>query len=288
MDDNSIQAGVRIGRASAGGSDGLAEVLAGARVYDLAQPLEAATPALAHHAPFRMALLRRHGDVVRQGGLSGANELLSLGGHSGTHIDALCHMAVGGVMHGGVDAASATAEGRFRSLGVETIAPILCRGVLLDVPGVLGVSSLEPGRPVRAADLERAARVAGVEIGRGDAVLVRTGWPVGRLDDAESFLGLESGVPGPDATAAAWLVERGVRVTGADTLAYEWLAPGAGVRSLPVHALLLVEWGVPIIELMDLEELARDGVSTFAFVAAPLKITGATGSPMRPLGLVAT
>ena len=58
------------------------------------------------------------------------------------------------------------------------------------------------------------------------------------------------------------------------------------LRALPVHALLLVRAGVPIIELMDLEGLAADGVSAFAFVAAPLRIAGATGSPMRPLALV--
>ncbi len=264
----------------------LAEALAGARVYDLAHPLEAATPVVPHHVPFRMALLRRHGDAVREGGLSGANELITMGGHAGTHVDALCHMAVDGRMHGGLDAASACAGGRFRALGVETVDPVLGRGVLLDVAGALGVAALDAGWPVRAADLERAARAGGVEVAPGDAVLIRTGWPVGRMEDPASVLGLESGAPGPDVSAAAWLVERGVRVTGADTLAYECLAPGAGLRALPVHALLLVRAGVPIIELMDLEALAADGVSTFAFVAAPLRIAGATGSPLRPLALV--
>ena len=285
MGEIGIRAGARGPQPAAGDLAALVAALGTARVYDLARPLEATTPVIPHHAPFRMALLRRHGDVVREGGLSGANELLSLGGHCGTHIDALCHMAVGGRLHGGIDAAAACVGGRFASLGVETIAPILCRGVLLDLPRALGVSALEAGRAIGAADLERAAAGAGVEIGPGDAVLVRTGWPVGRAD-ADAFLGLESGVPGPDAEAAAWLAERGVRVTGADTMAYEWLAPGAGLRRLPVHALLLVERGIPIIEVMDLEDLARDGVSSFAFVAAPLKITGATGSPMRPLALV--
>src|SRR5262245_6131875 len=136
----------------------LADSLAAAQVYDLAQPLEATTPVIPHHAPFQMGLLRRHGDFVRPGGLSGANELLSLGGHTGTHIDALCHMAVNGRLHGGADAAESCAGGRFRVLGVETIGPILCRGVLLDVPGALGVPALEPGRPIRAGDLERTAR----------------------------------------------------------------------------------------------------------------------------------
>ena len=77
-----------------------------------------------------------------------------------------------------------------------------------------------------------------------------------------------------------------MRVTGSDTIAYEHLAPGMGHTRLPVHVILLVESGIHIIEVLDLEELARDGVHEFWFVAAPLKIVGATGSPLRPLAIV--
>ena len=89
-------------------------------------------------------------------------------------------------------------------------------------------------------------------------------------------------MPGLDATA----VLAADNVTGADTIVYEWLEAGAGLARLPVHLILLVEHGILIIEVMDLEGLARDRVWTFLFVAAPLKIVGATGSPMRPLALV--
>jgi kynurenine formamidase len=53
-----------------------------------------------------------------------------------------------------------------------------------------------------------------------------------------------------------------------------------------VHRLLLVERGIHIVETLQLEELAADGVGEFAFVAAPLKLVGGTGSPLRPLALV--
>ena len=75
------------------------------RVYDLAQPLEAATPVSPNHPAFRMALIRRHGDSVRADGTSGANELITMGGHTGTHVDALCHVSSHMKLHGGVDAA---------------------------------------------------------------------------------------------------------------------------------------------------------------------------------------
>jgi kynurenine formamidase len=260
--------------------------LARARVYDLAQPLEATTPVLPHHAPFRMAMLRRHGDYFREDGSSGANELLSLGGHTGTHIDALCHMSMDGKLHGGLDPDTVCRGGRFAEHGVEAIAPIVCRGVLLDVAGALGVPALEPARAITAQDLEATCRAQAVDVREGDAVLVRTGWPVGRFETPEAFLGWATGVPGTDVTAARWLAGRRIRVTDSDTIVYEWLAPGAALGRLPVHVILLVEHGIPIIEVMDLEELARDRAWTFLFVAAPLKLVGATGSPMRPLALV--
>jgi kynurenine formamidase len=55
---------------------------------------------------------------------------------------------------------------------------------------------------------------------------------------------------------------------------------------MPVHVHLLVESGIHIIECLDLEALAAARVFTFAFIAAPLKIQGGTGSPIRPLALV--
>jgi kynurenine formamidase len=264
----------------------LLEAIAGARVYDLAHGLETATPASPNHPPFRMALLRRHGDTTRSDGSSAANELFTMGGHTGTHVDALCHVSASGLLYGGVDAFEAAKGGRFRVHGVDTIAPFLCRGLLLDVPRALGLEVLPPAHPVTAEELERAVAAGGTEVREGDAVLIRTGWPVGRFDDPVAMVGHESGVPGPDVSAARWLSERGVRVTGADTIAYEWLGAGSGHSLLPVHRHLLVEAGIHIIELLDLEEVARDSVSEFLFVAVPLKLVGATGSPLRPLAVV--
>lgn len=165
---------------------------------------------------------------------------------------------------------------------METVAPILCRGVLLDVPRALGVE-LGAGRGISARDLEETARRHGVEVRSGDAVLVRTGWAAARFGDP-SFVGFEGGAPGPDLEAARWLTGLGVRVTGSDTIAYEVV--GAAQIPLPVHVHLLVESGVHILEVLDLDELAADGVHEFVFVCSPLKMVGATGSPVRPLALV--
>lgn len=260
--------------------------LAHARMIDLGRPLEPTTPVSPNHVPFRMALLRRHGDRVRADGSSGSNEMITLGGHTGTHLDALCHVATDGRLHGGVDALAAATGGRYTVLGVETLGPFLCRGVLLDVPATLGVESLEPGQGVTAELLGATADREGVAVEPGTAVLVRTGWPVGRYEDPDKYLGWVTGVPGTDGSGAQWLIDRRVAVAGADTIAFEQIHAGRGHAELPVHGKLLVEAGIPILEVLDLEELAAARAWEFGFVCVPLKLVGATGSPVRPLAVL--
>jgi len=262
----------------------LLDAAAAHRIYDLAEPLSATTPHSPSHPGFTMAMLRRHGDSVREDGGSSAFEMLCLGGHTGTHIDAFCHASIHGRMFGGADIA--TRNGVYPVHGVEAIEPFFCRGVLLDVPAALEQETMYPGQPITAVDLERAASGEGVEIREGDVVLVRTGRPLGRFKDLDDPAAREPGVPGIDASGGHWLAERKIRASGCDTIAYEWLPPGKGVANMPVHTLFLVEKGIYIIEVMQLEELARDRVYEFLFVAAPLKLVGATGSPLRPLAVV--
>lgn len=259
-------------------------VSAGVRLVDLGQPLFTGMPCSPNHPGFRLALQRRHGDQVRPDGGSAANEIIVTGGHVGTHIDALAHVSHDGLLHGGVPADDVQRGGRMSTLGAEHIPPMLARGVLLDVAGPRVLSA---GYGVTADDLREAAALAGVEVRPGDVVLVRTGW-ARYFSDAATYLGQDSGVPGVTEGAARWLAERGVLATGADTTAYERIPPGAGHRVLPVHRILLVENGIYIIEHLDLEQAAREGLTEFTFVLAPLRIVGGTGSPVRPLAAVAT
>jgi kynurenine formamidase len=261
------------------------DLLANARVYDLAQPLQQRMPISPNHPGFRMALLRRHGDMVRADGDSASSELIVMGGHSGTHIDALCHVSHKGLLYGGRDASDAQKGGTFSVHGVETIPIVFCRGVMLDIPALFGVDVLAAGTPITAEHLSRSCERQGVEVRSGDAVLIRSGWPK-YWDDFESFVGLTHGAPGPDESAAAWLADRHVRVSGAETIAYECIYPGKGHSLLPVHRKLLVENAINIIEVLNLSELARENVSEFLFVLAPLKIVGGTGSPVRPIAVV--
>lgn len=263
----------------------LEAVESGVEVFDLAQPLAAETPHSPNHPPFRMALMRRHGDTVRDDGSSAASEMISTGGHTGTHVDALAHVSHHGELHGGVSADEAQRGGSFSSHGIDTMPPMVCRGVLLDVAALHGVATLPGGHGITEDELAAAAEKAGVEVRAGDVALIRSGWSA-NFGDAEAFVGHESGVPGPDESAARWLADRGVRATGAETIAYEQIKPEMGHALLPVHRLLLVERGIHIIEVMDLSGLAEAGVHEFMLVLAPLRITGGTGSPVRPLAVV--
>jgi kynurenine formamidase len=253
-------------------------------VYDLAHPLEPAMPVSPNHPGYRMALVRRHGDMIRTDGGSAANEMIVLGGHTGTHLDALAHVSHDGKLHGGVDAADAQRGGRFQCLGIDEVEPIFARGVLLDVPRFRGVDVLPAAEPIRADELRAVAGAQGVELPRAGAVLIRSGWAQ-NWSDPQTYLGHNSGVPGPDASAAEWIATAQPRVTGHDSMAYEHLPPGAGHAVLPAHRVLLVEHGVHIIENLDLEQLAADQVYEFLFVCLPLKFVGATGSPVRPIAV---
>jgi len=255
------------------------------RVYDLARPYLPGMPQSPNHPPYSHALVRRHGDMIRQDGGSAANDLIVLGTHVGTHIDAVAHVSHDGLLHGGIVAAEAQIGGRFDRLGVDAIVPIVGRAVLLDIPAALDIDACAAGYEVTPDDLEAAVRLAGTDVEPGDVLLVRTGWGR-RWGDGPDYVGFDSGVPGPGESAARWLARRRPRVVGADTIAFERLAPGAGHAALPAHRVLLVEHGINIIETLNLEELAADAVRVFAIVVAPLLLVGATGSPVRPLAIV--
>jgi kynurenine formamidase len=262
------------------------ERFAGATVIDLAHAYERGMPVSPNHPAYEYSMMRRHGDMVRSDGGSAANEIIVLGGHVGTHIDALGHVSHDGLVHGGVRAADIQTNAGLSSHGIDSQDPILSRGVLLDIPAVRGVDVLEGGDEVTPEDLVAASERAGIEVGAGDAVLIRTGWAA-HWTDVDRFRGQTDGAPGPGEAAARWLAEREVAVTGAETIAYEVVHPGKGHATLPAHRVLLVEAGIPIIEVLDLTALAAAGATEFLFVCVPLKLKGATGSPVRPLAVLA-
>ncbi len=253
------------------------ECLTRARVYDLAQPYFVGMPHHPSHPPFLFSLVKQHGEYVGPMGNSSAADAIALGSHVGTHIDALCHFSCGGKLYAGVEPKQSYQGGQ-ESYSVDTIAPIVRRGVLLDIARLAG-GTLPADFEITATHLDAAAKAQGVEIRAGDVVLLRTGWAVYWRDPGK-FISEVHG-PGPAIAGAQWLSGRGVFAAGSDTVAFEKV-PDA---SMPVHVHLLVESGIHIIECLNVEELAAGRVWEFGFVAAPMKIEGATGAPVRPLAI---
>lgn len=262
-------------------------VRGGLRIVDLGRQLKVGMPQSPNHPQFWHALPRRHGDMVRNDGGSAANDLIFMGTHVGTHIDALAHVSQDGRLYGGSDAGASCLGGKYVEHGVHTITPMVRRGVLLDVPASKNEADLPGGYEITVNDLEVCLQKQGIEIHKGDVVLIRSGWGK-KFNEGAAYIGGSSGVPGIGEKAATWFAHQSVHALGADTIAFEHLAAGAGHAELPAHRVLLVEKGIYIIETLDLEELAADQIWEFTFVLIPLNIYGATGSPVRPLAVISS
>lgn len=262
---------------------GLLDALLDARVYDLEQPRFAGAPTFPAHEPGFMLLLHRRHEPGLGEPRTSASGLIVTAEHSGTHIDALCHQAEDGRLCDGtpVDAAIQGPAG-VAHLDAASIAPLRARGVLLDVPAVVDAGGAVPAL-IGSDLLERALEARGLDLRPGDAVLVRTGNGAHFHERARYEAG-----PGIAAEASAWLAAQAPLLVGSDTMA--WDLPGHRDPqlgcTLPGHVHLICRAGVHIVENLALEELAAAGVGEFAFLCLPLKMCGATGSPVRPVALV--
>jgi kynurenine formamidase len=264
---------------------GLLDAIRSATVIDLAQPYFPGMPHFPTHPPFLFGLTKKHGDLVTEGGVSSSADALALGSHVGTHIDALCHFSCGGKLYGGIDVMSMQSDASgIQRYSVDTIAPIMRRGVMLDMAAHANMEALPVEYVITPDHLEAVAKKQNVTIGKGDVVLLRTGWArfwsnAGRYITGGK--GTVAACPGPELEGARWLSSKGIFAAGSDTVAFERVP----ATEMPVHVHLLVESGIHIIECLNLEELSRRRVYDFVFIATPLKIRGATGSPIRPLAL---
>ena len=261
----------------------LFDLLVTAQVYDLEQPRRMHAPTFPTHWPGHILTLHRRHEPGLEERRTSASGMIVTTEHAGTHIDALCHQAEDLRMYGGVEVTPEiqTSAG-FTELGVDSVLPMVKRGVLLDVAAANG-GELPPEYRITEDDLRRASRQQEVSIAPGSVVLVRTGngayW-----EDPERYLK----APGVDRSGSEWLAERSVFAVGIDNVV--WDIPGEfdpTIQStLPGHVILLVRAGIYIIENVYLEALAADGVSEFLFVCLPLKFQGGTGSPVRPIAVV--
>jgi kynurenine formamidase len=256
-----------------------ADLISGAEVFDLGRELTPTVPHVPNHAPYMHQLGKAHCDQVDSYGMSAANDIITMGTHTGTHMDGLGHIAVNGRLAGGVEAGDVQTRtsGFSGGLGMESVAPIVTPAVIVDIPRLLGLDELDLSHVITLEELQQALTKQGVDIPRGGALLFRTGWGR-RWPDVDYPL---EASPGPNGEAIRWAWDKGARLYGSDTVVFESM-PADG---LPVHRFLIVEKGVHIIEIMDLESPCAAESWDFVLIVLPLKLRGATGSPIRPIGL---
>lgn len=212
--------------------------------------------------------------------VSYTGDAISMYTHMGTHIDALNHFGLNGKIWNGFTPEEHLGDKGWKKTGAETIPPIIARGVLIDVK--LSKGTLPKNYRITANDLQDALDKQDLSLAPGDVVLIRTG-QAEFYQDADYYL---DNYPGISLEAVKWLIEdQDIMLLGADNLSFEAFPPEREDNWVPVHTYLLAEKGVMFIEQMFLEELAGDKVYQFAFIAASLKLKGASASPMRPMAI---
>lgn len=259
--------------------------ITGGKVYDLGVDLFVGMPTCC--APF--------GDPTFQIWMThtpvrGGKELLSYSGdgvsmytHTGTHIDTLNHFGLRGKIWNQVSADDALGVRGWTKSGADKYPPIVARGVLIDVAKSKGVPHLPSSYSITPADLQEALKKQGTTLRPGDVVLTRTGlmtlWP-----DVQKYRLLDQA--GLSLEAAQWLVEtQQAMLLGADNFGVESFPSKDPENFVPVHTYLQAERGVSLLEAMWLEDLSKDQVYEFVVIALPLKMRGATASPLRPIAI---
>jgi len=278
-------------------ADDLVRAVKGARVFDLSFVWNEQAPVLSLNPPYAFALNRTHKMTheifgqVPGSRVSWASDIMYFSGqHGSPTLDAIGHIGRDLKLHGGVDAVAATSTpgGIGAQLGIETfpVDLMLNRAVMLDVARQLAggrPDPLPPGFEITGAHLDATAKAQGVEVRPGDSLLIRTGWGQFFGKDNAKFLGEQS--PGPGQDAARWIIDRKVRLAGNDTATFEKRPAAYGKELFSVHMMLLVDNGIYIMENANLEPVGDAKVGVALLIVTPLKIAGASGSPLRVLAI---
>lgn len=259
------------------------------RVYQLGWVIDESTPTHPFHGPLFYSTFRRVRDSLRmwRGSFGAMNIRMEMSDHTGTHLDALNHVSIGNRLYGGVLVDEVESERGTMKLGAENFQPIVARGILVDVAASQGREILPDDYLIEVGDVLQALRFEGIgEPSEGDAVLFRTGW--GRLWGRDNRRYIGPPMPGISLEVAKWLSSRRVTLVGGDTPSVERIQaePPDMPHEEPVHQHLIVESGVFMLENLNLEELSRDRVYQFLFICCPLRVRGATASPVNPVAIV--
>lgn len=219
----------------------------------------------------------------------GTDDMIIMPLQCGTQWDSLAHVVFENKIYNGYSADQVSSKGALKNDVCNAAGAMVGRGVLLDVPRSQGLRWLEPGTAIGAAELNRAAEFAGVEVGRGDFVFVRTG-AMAQVRDAGDWGGYAGGsAAGLGLASIDWIAEKQIAAVATDTWGMEVLPNETPDVFQPLHIVFIVHMGLWIGEIYDMEALAEDcaedGVYEFLFCGPPLPFTRAVGSPLNPMAM---
>lgn len=197
----------------------------------------------------------------------------------GTQIDGFGHLGVDHHYYNGVTGKEIATT---RALQTANIPPIVTRGVLIDMTKHYGKPFLDVGDAFGRAEIEAAMREQGISISKGDVVLFHTGWMAAKMESDKDLY--RSREPGLNEDGAHFLADLGVVAIGADTVALEALPSPPG-KTFIVHQTLLAKRGVYILETIDTNQLAADGVKQFMFVLGIPRLVGTVQMVINPVAV---
>jgi kynurenine formamidase len=238
-------------------------------IVDLTQPLSESTPVIKLPPPFANTPSLSREEISRYDdrGPAWAWYTLTIGEHTGTHLDAPIHWVTG---KDGADVASVTPQ--------QLIGPAC-------VIDKTKETATDNGYLLTTDDLEQWEAENG-RIPDGAWVLFRTGWQ-SRAQDEAAFLNVgEEGpeTPGPDVDASRWLAqERKISGFGTETVGIDAGSAGGMDPPFPLHNFLLGAGRLGLTQLANLDRLPITGA---LLVVSPLKLVGGTGSPSRVFAFV--
>ncbi len=219
----------------------------------------------------------------------GTDDIIIMPLQSGTQWDALGHVIYHETLYNGYSADQVSSKGAMRGDVAQAAGSMVGRGVLLDMPRALGVDWLDPGLAIGADELDQAAAQAGLDVGPGDFLFIRTG-AVARVR-AEGAWGDYAGgdAPGLGMNSIDWVAGHDLAAVATDTWGLEVRPNETPDVAQPLHIAFIVYLGLWLGEIFDLEALAThcaaDGVYEFMFCGPPLPFTRAVGSPLNPMAI---
>jgi kynurenine formamidase len=229
--------------------------------------------------------------VMTQTGPGGAGDSLSVSfhGYAHTHIDAFAHRFFEGKMWNGFSYEEVTKEEGAKKNAIYNLHNgIFTRGILMDIARLKGVPYLEPGTRIFVEDLEAWEKQAGVKVGPGDAIFIRTGRWARRAKMGPWNAGVETA--GLDPSVLPWLKRRDVAILGSETAQDATPPPATSeLGPLALHDFALIVLGVQLMDDTNLDAVSEAAAARkrweFLLTAAPLPVTNGTGSPINPIAV---